>query len=448
MSVIRLLFLLFLINLPLYGTDGLHDYTNLGKSMHYIRSDATGNNNGSDWTNAWTELPANLIRDDVYFIADGDYDWPNLDDAESGTDSIFIVKATVDDHGTSTGWSSAYGDGVATTTGFRINSGYWAIDGQIRTDGTSGYGFKVAFSGTCAGSQLKQIYLNSGHNVVLAYIEIQHCGYSYSGGQGNMFIDAGSDNVTIQYCWMHDVNGIHIYSFYCTDLIVEYCWFTERYNADSYGVHGESFTVYGDNNSMGHIYRYNVFRNVEGTGIIIIQNSGSGGYDIYGNIFYNDVDHILDGQTSADPNPSISDFDCNNGSIADTGPYVNSNVNMFNNTFVDLEGNTGLGINNSGYSNIVARNNIWVDCDNVIITANTASDNTINGSPSVFVNYSLHNYHLISGLGGYALQSPYNIDMDGNTRGLDGVWDRGAFEFNANVSTPTKPRGLVIRTID
>ena len=38
---------------------------------HYVRAGATGLNNGSDWNNAWTSLPATLVRGDTYYIADG-----------------------------------------------------------------------------------------------------------------------------------------------------------------------------------------------------------------------------------------------------------------------------------------------------------------------------------------------------------------------------------------
>jgi hypothetical protein len=32
---------------------------------------------------------------------------------------------------------------------------------------------------------------------------------------------------------------------------------------------------------------------------------------------------------------------------------------------------------------------------------------------------------------GSPLASPYNTDLLGKTRGADGTWDRGAFEFDA-----------------
>jgi hypothetical protein len=447
MLVVKVI-ILILILFSFIIADGFEDYTNLGKIVHYVRQGATGTGDGSNWDNAFTNLPQILVRDHVYFVADGIYDWPNLDDAESGTNMIYIVKATEDDHGLSPGWNSMYGDGMAETSGFQINSGYYIIDGQVRMSGTSGYGFKVSTSGNCSGSAEKLIDFNAGHHVTLAYIDVQHCGYSYTGGQDCVLLDGDSDNVTISHCWMHDVNRVHIYSFYCINLTIEYCWFTERFNRDTYGVHGESFTVYGNQANMNHIYRYNVFRNVEGTGIIVIQNQGSGGYEIYGNLFYNDADYILDGQTSADPNPVISDFDCTNGSIADTGPYVNYDVQIYNNTHVDLFGATGYGVNNTGYTDIIVRNGLFVNCQRVSVAANTESDNITNGSVLLFRDYENKDFTLSGPLPGYSLDSPHNEDMHGNIRGQDGVFDIGAFEYNEGYTIPAKPRGVLIEAED
>ena len=40
------------------------------------------------------------------------------------------------------------------------------------------------------------------------------------------------------------------------------------------------------------------------------------------------------------------------------------------------------------------------------------------------------NFHLTSATNnGISLPSPFNMDMDGKTRGSDGTWDRGAYEY-------------------
>jgi hypothetical protein len=72
------------------------------------------------------------------------------------------------------------------------------------------------------------------------------------------------------------------------------------------------------------------------------------------------------------------------------------------------------------------------------------------------VNMAGQDYHLsVATSAGYALSGTlpmgcsaktncYNIDMDSRTRGADGVWDIGAFEFGTNsAGNPAAPTGLV-----
>jgi hypothetical protein len=74
----------------------------------------------------------------------------------------------------------------------------------------------------------------------------------------------------------------------------------------------------------------------------------------------------------------------------------------------------------------------------------TQSETNIqNGTGNPFVNRTGKDYHLSAATNaGYTLSSPYNTDPDGNPRGGDGVWDRGAFEFGG--VAPSPPKGLRI----
>ena len=80
---------------------------------HYVREDATGDNSGSDWTNAFTQLPSTLVRGDTYYIADGNYGSYTFNDATAGSTYIYIKKAIIANHGTDVGWNNSYGDGQA-----------------------------------------------------------------------------------------------------------------------------------------------------------------------------------------------------------------------------------------------------------------------------------------------------------------------------------------------
>jgi hypothetical protein len=60
----------------------------------YIRQGATGANDGSDWANAWTDLPKSLQRGACYYVAAGTYGSHVFNDEETGSKVIMIKKAT------------------------------------------------------------------------------------------------------------------------------------------------------------------------------------------------------------------------------------------------------------------------------------------------------------------------------------------------------------------
>src|SRR3990170_8876129 len=99
-------------------------------AIRHVRAGASGNGSGSDWTNAYPSLPASLVRGDTYYVADGSYSSYTFDDSQNGA-WIYIKKAIASDHGTSTGWQSAYGDGVAVFGPLKFTTGSYEMDGQV-----------------------------------------------------------------------------------------------------------------------------------------------------------------------------------------------------------------------------------------------------------------------------------------------------------------------------
>lgn len=100
------------------GSDGTISCLPGGPACHYVRAGATGNGDGTSWANAWTELPDELARGEVYFVAQGTYPGYDFDDAPSPPEpltpcckSIRIVRATRSEHGTNDGWDDAYATG-------------------------------------------------------------------------------------------------------------------------------------------------------------------------------------------------------------------------------------------------------------------------------------------------------------------------------------------------
>lgn len=96
---------------------------------HYVRQGATGSNNGTDWTNAWTDinLISGIVSGDIIYIAAGTYIGTYTASANGWT----IQRATISEHGTSTEWNNNY-DGIvninsATGTNVFTLTNYYGI---------------------------------------------------------------------------------------------------------------------------------------------------------------------------------------------------------------------------------------------------------------------------------------------------------------------------------
>jgi hypothetical protein len=97
----------------------------------------------------------------------------------------------------------------------------------------------------------------------------------------------------------------------------------------------------------------------------------------------------------------------------------------------------------NGGSGNVCRNNLWWDTVSASVSCSTTSNN-VDAGANPFVSYAAGNLRLSGATtGGFTLSAPYNADMDGVTRGGDGTWDVGAFEYAAGGgSAPNAPSNL------
>jgi hypothetical protein len=194
--------------------------------------------------------------------------------------------------------------------------------------------------------------------------------------------------------------------------------------------------------------RYNQFVNScgqsggEGEGCtaeIALWDGGAGAWDgnkIYGNYFYRTRDENSGGTIVVGGN---------GGSWA--GSPASSTL-VYNNTIAGISGsvNTGGNILVNGGSGNICRNNLGYDIAGTFsVTCSTTSSNGEESSDP-FVNYASGNLHLSAGIAGTTIASPYDTDMDGVTRGGDGTWDRGAYEYGASVSAPvlTSPISITV----
>ncbi len=426
--------------------------TAMAANYYYVRAGATGGNNGSDWTNAYTSLPSTLSRGDTYYVAGGSYPSRTFSDPVSGTLTITIKKATDADHGTDTGWSSAYAGQAVWTAPLRFSTGYYVFNGSYRTesnwfDGTA-YGFKIA---NASGDTNPTVYLYGSYTTI-SYTAMVNT-VQGSAATRSYVIDYEGPSVNygsvVSHC-LTQYGSNHYFLRQADGCVVEYCAATgAESNANNHGEIVNLYGMYGRSNNI-HV-RYNIFKDnfVSGLGTAVIANAGDTGNMIYGNVFYNNG--TTDGSIGW------------NGTVADHAVH---NLLVYNNTFVNGRGYASGIMLDTLSTGCYAYNNLWVGGNSAGFQAVTHDYNAFSGSSnfseahaqvsvptSIFVNYNGGDFRLSGATAaGTSLSSPFNYDPLGNLRGADGVWDRGAYEFGGVAGTgggaapkPSPPQSLTVQ---
>jgi hypothetical protein len=446
-----------------------------GAANKYVRAGASGAGTGDDWTNAYTDLPTTLVRGDVYYLATGTYGTHNFNDANAGTLTITVQKATAGNHGTDTGWQSSFGTGEAVFTTTSANTLWVVTTGYYNFEGVFGYGkqahgFGIRLTSAASRSSQGDLVDWGGTPGVSGpvHCNFNHIELDWNNGTPTVYnlmnqtVISGempSSYVTFYSCFFHDAPG---YCFYMgqwsgavhrpiTDhLVIDHCYFYNNGGGGGPNAHWELFW-FTDNRylTVSNNVIENVFGPIDGqTGWLMV--GACQNVYIYGNLFF-----------SSSPNTVVG----GNGVIAtwSSDDYKCDSVHIINNTFANIDGGYGGHIlfahNTVSDTNIVAKNNLYYEPSNWSFTGLTTQDHEAFGggvvasgsnaqtglSPSQFVDYSARNYHL--GLatlpGDSGVGAPYNIDPDGKTRGAGGIWDRGAYEYGLG-SQPSAPANLRI----
>ncbi|WP_413937057.1 hypothetical protein [Nitrospira sp. BLG_1] len=403
----------------------------------YVRAGATGAKDGTDWTNAYSSLPATLVRGDTYFVASGSYGSYTFDDPTNGTTLITIKKATVADHGSAIGWSDSYASGQAVWTGWNLNSSYVTIDGQTGGGPGSwdtGLGFAVrAFSDHL-------IYGNNTTNVTVLHTELDGTDNS-PGDRDALYFISGATNLTFRYMYMHNI-GCDFAQFRGNITAFTWEYSKSTLNNQASACHGDVFE-YDSGTALNWVIRYSWFDNCQGTYLLGTHESGKlSGAWFYGNIvsggFYtNGIVSALSG------GGIISDLKFFNNTIV--------NASVYNAGFLYLE----RGSNNQIYNNLYYANTSMpvnmqgIHDYNWFYNAGAQSETHIqNGSGNPFINLASKDFRLLaSTTSGISLASPFNIDLTGKTRGGDGIWDRGAYDFGTGgtATVPPSPTNLTVQ---
>lgn len=413
-----------------------------------VRSGATGNGDGADWSNAFNALPATLERGATYYVAAGSYPAYTFDDPVNGTLYIAIKKATMDDHGTDTGWDNSFASGQAVFAYSLIfRTGYWIFDGVTGSgsDYTS-YGFAVDKPTNCSVDN-RHVMFGDSSGQVTNYIAFSHtsligCGSSYDSGQAAIIQGwslSNGDHLTISHNYFEDFQTSVTFSNSSDYSTIEYNYFKNNWSSASHhGVHINLFFV--DYNTI----RYNYIGDCNGSGCIVTNGTVPGisinNTGIYGNVFNG----------------------CNGGTgvIGAASTQVIANTKVYNNTFLNHTNawfyiaHAGYGasaIGNEAYNNLDFNGNPAITLNGGVVTHDynaffdathtpAAEGHIETGVGNPFVNSTAGDFHLKTSTdSGYSLLSPYDKDPDGNARGDDGTWDCGAYEFVSGSDPSSKP---------
>lgn len=284
----------------------------------------------------------------------------------------------------------------------------------------------------------------------------------------------GADHFTSQYNYIHDISDTCHDMRETTNTVIEYnaC---ERGSSNALNFHEQGDT---DSGSNGLTYAYNLVLDHEGTasGLVVLFSSQTGlstNFNIFGNVF-----GTSDGNPYGRTSSGFGAVGCIN-----TGSSC-TNWNIFNNTIVGTTGSTHQGFlldiaDGAVAMNVACENNLVFDATqtngtwlNSLCTStnhntylNLGVDAPTLGSlefaldsvPNPFVDTSTHNFQLSSdtvvpdlnnGVNTSSALPANSVDPNGVSRGIDGSWDRGAFQFGGSVPHPAPATNLRVTSVN
>lgn len=183
------------------GTFSTAEDTPPAQNAYYLSPGGSSSNTGADWNNALRELPAVLNRDATYYLAAGTYSKFTISNTPAGTDMITIKKATLQDHGTNTGWNDSYASSPVVVNGILFqNASYVTVDGQDENR------IQVIWQGTEPGGSTVG-FLNS-QQITVRYCDLdgnfQMAGGLQSLGACNVVEVSESSYITVDQCKVHN----------------------------------------------------------------------------------------------------------------------------------------------------------------------------------------------------------------------------------------------------
>lgn len=387
-------------------------------NIFHVTPSGAGSKDGSNWSNAFQGLPSTLVRDSIYYLAAGSYPGGVFGTPTSGTNTITIRKATEQEHGSDTGWQSSFSQQAVFTTLITFTTDYQILDGAVRNESQwndqDSYGIRCLVS-TAVSHVRYAIRVHADHIIL-----------------NNIFMD-GRTNSDLSKSIR--VEGSHFHFDSCMlgynhddaikfvaggNGLIERNYIGPRISSSS-GVHGDALEIRANSNI---VFRYNMM-NYAGDGLhFSIQGSYAENWDVYGNVF---VNIPATGHRAIKVNSSSGGL---------------GTIRVYNNTFHNLNG----VLTDRQNTNFIFRNNLYSDI--VVGSSSPSGDGNIEVSTDPFIDAGNLNFRLKESASevidqGIDLGDTYNIDPDGNIRGVGEGWDVGAYELaTVDEEPPTTPQNL------
>lgn len=403
-------------------------------STWYVREGAQGDGSGKDWENAFPTLPKRLQRGATYYIAGGSYDGYKFDDRPQGDAKITIRKAIEADHGTDEGWKTEYGTTVALFKDtLEFASPHWIFDGQTGggpDNWRTNFGFKVWTTKT--DKEVKPCMLVYADDIVLRHFEAQGNGggddNAVGGASNDCIMICAVDRIEVSHAYLHDA-GRNLIMGSGHGVTFKYL-FGGTFEG-TYVQHSEMAAIryFLDKLPQDWAFYHCIWSHYASTGGIMFQGDG---LTVSGNVFYK---------------PAGAEFfgGGGNGCVGTWTWAQATRLKIYNNSFIDMPRAIGFIDEND---NGEFRNNIFFRTPVGMFQGTGLLDNSHNhfanipdryergpsGTISVgdpFVDYPHGDFRLKQPLpGGMALESPHDLDLQGQQRGADQGWERGAVEFD------------------
>jgi hypothetical protein len=311
----------------------------------------------------------------------------------NGTSSARLVirRATNADHGTSTGWNSTMDKQVVVQGIGLTGRAYVTVDGATKNGIYTDYG--------SIGIQLRDAMY-----CTIRYVQAD--GQKNSNNYCGAAILYTTKGITLSHCTFSNQPNDPI-TVFGSDHVFEYCTIGPRIPSRD-GHHADAVEIAGADNI---VFRYNTVI-WDGQGLFFNGSGKADKWEIYGNVM----------RMPLNKNATNTFIRKKSSSTYNHGPLY-----IYNNVFYNLYNPLGLPA--------TTKNNILYQFDK---SGGFGTGNLVTNT-NQFVNPTGGDFHLLASAqardAGSALNSPYNMDPDGNVRGADGKWDLGMYEYtNTGVS--------------